>query len=92
MLAGERPHHGVDDDGAAKLRSPSAALTLRRDRPEPLHRYDALAAEGAAADHVLAFDRGGAVTVVTRLPVGLAGRGGWGDTALRLPAGTWPTC
>ena len=36
---------------------------------------------GPAADHVLAFDRGGAVTVATRLPVGLAARGGWGDTA-----------
>jgi len=36
---------------------------------------------------VLAFDRGGAVTVVTRLPVGLSARGGWGDTVLRLPDG-----
>ena len=38
---------------------------------------------------MLAFDRGGAVTVVTRLPIGLAARGGWGDTTLDLPAGTW---
>jgi len=38
---------------------------------------------------VLAFDRGGAVTVVTRLPDALAERGGWGDTTIRLPAGTW---
>ena len=37
---------------------------------------------------VLAFDRGGAVTVVTRLPVGLDERGGWGDTVLALE-GTW---
>ncbi|MFD0821715.1 hypothetical protein ACFQ0D_26155, partial [Micromonospora zhanjiangensis] len=35
--------------------------------------------------HVVAFDRGGAVTVATRLPVGLARRGGWGDTVLSLP-------
>jgi (1->4)-alpha-D-glucan 1-alpha-D-glucosylmutase len=37
---------------------------------------------------VLAFDRGGALTVVTRLPVGLAARG-WGDTGLSLPEGSW---
>ena len=66
-----------------------AALTLRRDRPELFTTYAGLAATGEAADHVLAFDRGGAVTVVTRLPVGLADRGGWGDTALDLPEGRW---
>ncbi len=44
-------------------------------------------AEGPAADHVLAFDRGGAITVVTRLPLGLEGKGGWGETILRLPDG-----
>ena len=53
----------------------------RRTTPSP--------ATGDAADHVLAFDRGGAVTVATRLPVGLAERGGWGDTTLALPAGGW---
>ena len=37
---------------------------------------------GDAADHALAFDRGGAVLVATRLAIGLARRGGWGDTAL----------
>jgi (1->4)-alpha-D-glucan 1-alpha-D-glucosylmutase len=37
---------------------------------------------------VLAFDRVGAVSVVTRLPVGLRRRGGWGDTRLDL-AGRW---
>ena len=78
-----------DDPGAAKLVVTRAALTLRRDRPELFGSYDALAAEGEAADHALAFDRGGAVTVVTRLPVGLTDRGGWGDTALRLPTGRW---
>jgi (1->4)-alpha-D-glucan 1-alpha-D-glucosylmutase len=38
---------------------------------------------------VLAFDRGGAITVVTRLPLGLEAIGGWGDTVLRLPEGDW---
>jgi (1->4)-alpha-D-glucan 1-alpha-D-glucosylmutase len=37
---------------------------------------------------VLAFDRGGAITVATRLPVGIAARG-WGDTTLDLPPGEW---
>ena len=80
---------GYDDEGAAKLAVTRAALTLKRDRPGLFGAYGALAAEGEAADHALAFDRGGAVTVVTRLPVGLAARGGWGDTALRLPTGSW---
>jgi (1->4)-alpha-D-glucan 1-alpha-D-glucosylmutase len=38
---------------------------------------------------VLAFDRGGAITVGTRLPVGLARAGGWADTSMGLPAGRW---
>jgi (1->4)-alpha-D-glucan 1-alpha-D-glucosylmutase len=36
---------------------------------------------------VLAFDRGGAVTVVTRLPLGLQELGSWGETVLALPSG-----
>ena len=44
---------------------------------------------GPAADHVLAFDRGGAITLATRLPHGLAARGGWDGTTLDLPAGSW---
>jgi (1->4)-alpha-D-glucan 1-alpha-D-glucosylmutase len=78
-----------DDPGTAKLAVTRAALRLRRERPDLFPAYDALVAEGPAADHALAFDRGGAVTVVTRLPVGLAARGGWGDTAIRLPSGSW---
>jgi (1->4)-alpha-D-glucan 1-alpha-D-glucosylmutase len=38
---------------------------------------------------MVAFDRGGAITVATRLPVGLEAAGGWGDTTLDLPAGEW---
>ncbi len=64
------------------------ALRVRRDRPELFSSYTPLRAEGPAAEHVLAFDRGGAVTVVTRLPMGLVQRGGWGDTTLALPDGT----
>ncbi len=76
------------DGSHPKLRVTSAALRLRRERPELFTSYGEVSATGSAADHVLAFDRGGAVTVVTRLPVGLARRGGWGDTSLELE-GTW---
>lgn len=78
-----------DDAGVAKLALTRAALRLRRDRPELFDGYVALHAEGPASAHALAFDRGGAITVVTRLPVGLHARGGWQDTVLDLPEGTW---
>ena len=76
------------DGSHPKLRVTSVALRLRRDRPELFTSYAAVPASGPAADHVLAFDRGGVVTVVTRLPVGLRDRGGWDDTTLPLE-GSW---
>ncbi|SDZ29177.1 malto-oligosyltrehalose synthase [Herbiconiux ginsengi] len=81
--AGELPE--VDETGAAKLLVVSTALRVRRDRPELFTGYQGLEARGSAAEHVLAFDRGGAVTVATRLPLGLARHGGWDDTTLELP-------
>jgi (1->4)-alpha-D-glucan 1-alpha-D-glucosylmutase len=48
-----------------------------------------LTGTGLAGDHLFAFDRGGALTVATRLPAGLAAAGGWRDTALELPSGSW---
>ncbi|MEI2777962.1 MAG: malto-oligosyltrehalose synthase [Tetrasphaera sp.] len=86
--AARRPY-GLDDPGAAKLLLTHRALTARRDDRERFTAYEPVAAQGEAAAHVLAFDRGGAVTVATRLPIGLAARGGWGDTRLDLPAGRW---
>jgi len=80
---------GEDDAGVAKLMVVHRALTLRRDRPELFTTYAPVTAAGPAADHVLAFDRGGAVTVATRLPVGLRAAGGWRDTRLDLPPGRW---
>jgi maltooligosyltrehalose synthase len=70
-----------------KLLVTSRALRLRRDHPDWFSgSYSPLPAEGPAADHVVAFARGGhAVTVVTRLPAGLARGGGWADTVLPLP-------
>jgi (1->4)-alpha-D-glucan 1-alpha-D-glucosylmutase len=79
----------VDESGAAKLLLTARALRLRRDHPELFTGYTPLRASGAAADHLVAFDRGGAIAVATRLPVGLAGAGGWRDTRLPLPAGEW---
>jgi (1->4)-alpha-D-glucan 1-alpha-D-glucosylmutase len=85
----EGPPPGLDETGAAKLLVVSRALRLRRDRPEAFASYTPLLATGPAADHVVAFDRGGAVTVATRLPVRLDRHGGWRDTDLRLPPGDW---
>ena len=75
------------DGSVAKQSVTAQALRLRRDRPELFTGYTPVFAEGPAAEHVLAFDRGGAVTVVTRLPLGLAAKGGWDDTTLTLADG-----
>jgi (1->4)-alpha-D-glucan 1-alpha-D-glucosylmutase len=77
----------VDAEGAAKLLVTSRALRLRRDRPELFASYTPISASGPAAAHVVAYDRGGAVTVATRLPVALERLGGWGDTVIELPDG-----
>ncbi|KRE93586.1 maltooligosyl trehalose synthase [Nocardioides sp. Soil774] len=78
-----------EDDAATKLHVTCTALTLRREHPELFTSYTPVTATGSAAGHVVAFDRGGAITVATRLPVGLAAAGGWDDTALELPEGRW---
>lgn len=78
----------VDATGAAKLLVTSRALRLRRDRPELFEDYLPLAASGPAADHLIAFDRGGAITLATRLPVGLESLGGWRGTTVDV--GTAP--
>lgn len=78
-------HPPVDETGAAKLLVVSRALRLRRDRQELFTRYAPLTALGEAAKHAVAFDRGGAITIGTRLPAGLAARGGWGDTTVVVP-------
>lgn len=84
--AGALPKVGAS--GGAKLLVTSRALRLRRDRPELFADYLPLAAHGPAAEHLVAFDRGGAVTLATRLPIGLARRGGWGDTAVDAGSAT----
>jgi malto-oligosyltrehalose synthase/malto-oligosyltrehalose trehalohydrolase len=91
LRAGERPPltAAADDSGAVKLLLTHVALTLHRERPELFASYTPLLGEGPAADHVVAFDRGGVIAVATRLPVGLAAKGGWGDTRLPVPSGVW---
>jgi hypothetical protein len=56
--------------GAAKLLV--VARGLRAARPELFDGYRPVFDEGRLGEHVLAFDRCGAVTVATRLPVGLS--------------------
>jgi (1->4)-alpha-D-glucan 1-alpha-D-glucosylmutase len=77
---------GIDETGVAKLWITRQALRLRRSRPDVFSSYRAVAASGPAQDHLIGFDRGGAITLATRLPVGLAAAGGWRDTAIEIPA------
>ncbi|GIE92792.1 malto-oligosyltrehalose synthase [Paractinoplanes rishiriensis] len=79
----------VDHSGAAKLLVTARTLRLRRQRPELFTGYHPVFAEGRVGEHVLAFDRGGAVTIATRLPVGLSRHGGWGDTTVSLDGHSW---
>jgi (1->4)-alpha-D-glucan 1-alpha-D-glucosylmutase len=86
-------------DGRIKLYLTSRTLACRAAYPDLFARgaYFPLEAEGAAADHVVAFARRGAenefITVVPRLVVGLTGKElinligleVWGDTRLLLP-------
>ncbi|GAA3310767.1 malto-oligosyltrehalose synthase [Arthrobacter ramosus] len=77
-------------DELAKLLLTSRALRLRRDRPELFGGYSPINAEGPAAEHLIAFDRGalaaggGAITLATRLPRKLERNGGWQDSFVRL--------
>ncbi len=86
MLGGHRAGPGLE-----KLRVATTALRLRRDRPHLFTGYTPLSVTGPAAEHAIAFDRGGLVVIATRLPLGLADRGGWDDTAVTLPGGRWRT-
>lgn len=72
----------IDDSGAAKMLVVSRALRLRRDHAELFDRYRPGSVAGEASAHAVAVDRGGVLAVATRLPLGLADRGGWGDTVL----------
>ena len=75
----------------AKLLVTTRALRLRREHPDAFSgAYTPIAAAGQAAAHVLAFGRGDdVVAVATRLPARLRRTGGYADTTLPLPNGSW---
>ena len=77
-----------------KIRVVSAALHARRRRPDTFRsgRYRPIPGRGAAAEHLLAFQRGDDVVVaVSRWTVRLA-QTGWADTLIDLPEGAWADC
>ncbi|OKH64097.1 maltooligosyl trehalose synthase [Mycobacterium sp. SWH-M5] len=81
----------LQDGTDAKMRVTTAALRLRRARPQTFLAggHTPLRADGAAAAHVISFLRGDDVVVaVSRWTVSLA-ESGWGDTTLPLPSGEW---
>ena len=77
----------VDDTGLAKLWVVSRCLRARRDHPAMFTGYTPLTASGPGREHLVAFDRGGAITLATRLPAGLLSAGGWADATVSLPPG-----
>ncbi len=79
----------IDESGAAKLAVVNRTLLIRREHPELFTVYRPLDPSGSAASHAIAFDRGGAVTIATRLPVSLLRDGGWGDTTLDVSGTDW---
>jgi (1->4)-alpha-D-glucan 1-alpha-D-glucosylmutase len=79
----------VDGTGLAKLWVVSRALRARRDRAELFTGYTPLVVAGPRQENLVAFDRGGAITLATRLPAGLSAAGGWGETTLALPPGRY---
>ena len=74
----------LDDLDAAKHWVVRHALELRRNQRELFTGYSPIALDGPLRDHLVGFDRGGAVILATRLPLTLAAVGGWGDASLDL--------
>lgn len=64
------------------------ALHQRRDHRDAFTDYEPVLLEGPMREHLVGFNRGGAITLATRLPLGLARAGGWGESSLHL-AGAW---
>jgi len=87
LLADTQPPP-LDDTGAAKLWLVRQVLRVRGEQPALLTGYQPLLATGGpGARHAVAFDRGGLISVATRLPFTLSEQGGWQSTELALPAG-----
>ncbi|QES57285.1 malto-oligosyltrehalose synthase [Streptomyces venezuelae] len=78
------------DPAEEKLGLTATLLRLRRARPELFRGYAPVLARGPAAGHLLAFTRApGLLVAATRLSHRLSASGGWRDTRLHLPPGTW---
>jgi len=86
-LAGRGPARY--DTPLAKLWVTRQALQARRDHHKLFSGYRPLTLEGPQSEHLVAFDSGGAITLATRLPVGLRRGGGWVDAHLPLPVGIY---
>ncbi|WP_114856046.1 malto-oligosyltrehalose synthase [Brachybacterium sp. YJGR34] len=87
---------GPDGIGDEKLWLTHRALTLRRRRPELFQGREASYRPlPTTTGHAVAFGRAvgegplEVITVVTRLALGLAQRGGWGASWIALPEGRW---
>ncbi|HEV2927661.1 MAG TPA: malto-oligosyltrehalose synthase, partial [Propionibacteriaceae bacterium] len=85
LTAVQQAQFPIDASGAVKLWVTHRALVARRDQADLFTGYTPVEADGPQAQHLVAFDRGGAITLATRLPVGLVRTGGWGSTQLDLP-------
>ncbi|KRE34537.1 maltooligosyl trehalose synthase [Mycobacterium sp. Soil538] len=74
-----------------KLRVVREALRLRRERPESFLAggYRPVPADGAHAQHVLAFGRGDDVLVAARRWTVRLTETDWGETTVTLPPGAW---
>jgi (1->4)-alpha-D-glucan 1-alpha-D-glucosylmutase len=73
-----------------KMRVTATALRLRHNHPDWFVDYRPLIARGPAAPHVIAFARSDhAITVTARLTARLREAGGWRDTTITLPDGSW---
>jgi (1->4)-alpha-D-glucan 1-alpha-D-glucosylmutase len=79
------------DEGLAKMWLIWKVLTWRRQRPELFaaeSSYQPLYAQGAKAEHLVAFMRGnGLIVLAPRLPLKLAAN--WASSTLHLPDGSW---
>ena len=68
----------------------SAALRLRRERPDAFGVAGLYVPLTTTTEHAIGFIRAASVaTIVTRAPHRLAREGGFGDARVVLPTGTW---
>ncbi|MGH8970482.1 MAG: malto-oligosyltrehalose synthase [Actinomycetes bacterium] len=85
-LDGGAAPRGLDDE---KLLVVSRALRLRREHPSWFGKSGGYTPVATSSPHAVAFARGDAVTVATRLSIGLEQAGGWLDHTVDLAPGEW---